>query len=186
MADEVITKTKDQLLKELGAAWEAKDMKLMGKLSVAVAKAEEAEAKVAKEVLQKVLGELTLKVKAIIDKATIKIIESGQLDGADGIWYANDFGEALTTCRLTKATAKKASGGGSGKSSYVSNPAKSADLLAQVGDQIMFEVNTEVSIDKVSQTMAAGTTLRQAYDYSTNGGWRNRVRMALLKAAGLT
>ncbi len=108
-----------------------------------------------------------------------------ELDGADGIWIARDFGDSLNSnfVRITRA-AKKATGeGGGGKSSYVTDPRKSADMLAAVGSQVMFDKDTTVTIDKTEQVMPAGTTLQQAYDYSTNGGWRNRVRQALLKAA---
>ncbi len=77
--------------------------------------------------------------------------------------------------------AKKGSGGGG----YISRPEKTHDLLNQVGNNVMFEVDTEVTIDKVRQTMKAGMTFKEAWDYSNNGGWRNRVRMAILKEAGL-
>ena len=89
------------------------------------------------------------------------------------------------SCRLVKGKRSESGGGGSGKSSYISNPAKSADLLAQVGNNVMFAEDTACTIDKVEHIMPAGTTFKEAYDFSTNGGWRNRVRMALLKEAGI-
>ena len=49
----------------------------------------------------------------------------------------------------------------------------------------MFKVDAVVRIDKKDYTMAAGTTYTQAQAFSTNGGWRNRVRMTLAKELGL-
>ena len=185
------TMSKDQLFEELGKAYEAKDFKLMGKLSSLVAKAEASEEKAKKEALLAELVETTLKTRKALVKAINGLVETGELDGAEGIWLAWDFGEKEEpginpACRLVKSGRKPSEGGGSsGQSSYVANPAKSADLLAQVGSEVMFAVDTAVTIDKVEQVIIAGTTYKQAYDYSTNGGWRNRVRMALLKKAGI-
>ena len=183
--------TKDQLFEALGAAYENKDFKLMGKLSGLVAKAEAAEAKEKKDALLAELVETTKTVRLRLKGVVDEMVEAGMLDGAEGIWYSQDFGEIEEVginpaCRLVKSGKKTSTGGGGeGKSSYVANPAKSADLLAQVGDNVMFADDTEVTINKESQTMLAGTTFKEAYEHSTNGGWRNRVRMALLKEAGL-
>lgn len=181
----------DQLMVEVGKAWEAKDMKLMGQLSRLATKAEADVEKTKKAALLAELVEKTLTVRNTIAKAIAKMVDAGELDGAEGIWYAQDFGAMEEVginpaCRLVK-TGRKASGegGGSSQSSYVANPAKSADLLAQVGSEVMFAEDTPVTIDKVERVMAAGTTYKEAYDFSTNGGWRNRVRMALLKKAGI-
>ncbi|MCK9597434.1 MAG: hypothetical protein M0R06_00260 [Sphaerochaeta sp.] len=184
------TMNKEALLEELGAAYAAKDMKLMSKLAVLVAKAEAAEEKAKKDELQVKLQGITVKVRSAIDKVIQKLVEDGTLDGADGVWFAYDMSEKLETginpaCRLIR-TAKKAKGegGGSGKSSYVAGLPSSDEMLKAVGDSVMFDEDTTVTIDKVEHTMTAGTTYRQAYEYSTNGGWRNRVRMALGKASG--
>jgi hypothetical protein len=178
--------TQEELLQAIGAAFKAKDMKLMGTLSKLYSKKEAEAEKAKKEALQAELVKLTGEVKAKFDKLTNELKDSGLVDGADGIWYASDFGEIESALRLTKSVRKATGeGGSSGKSSYVANPAKSADLIAQVGSHVMFAEDTLVTIDKVEQTMAAGTTFKEAYDYSTNGGWRNRVRMALLKEAGI-
>lgn len=196
MANEVVqvdytTMTKDQLFEELGKAYEAKDFKLMGKLSSLVTKAEQVEEKTKKDALLAELVATTIEVRKTLTTTVNKMIESGRLDGAEGIWFAWDFGDKEEVginpaCRLIKS-GKKSSGTseGSSASSYIANPAKSSDLLAQVGDEVLFEEDTTVTIDKKEQVIPAGTTYRQAYDHDTNGGWRNRVRMALLKKANI-
>ena len=200
------TYSMEQVLEAIGKAYKAKDMKLMGTLSKLYTKKEAEEEKLKKEALQAELAKLTISIQALfnrlaryltsghspekddLDKFTIILsrLTGKELDGADGIWFANDFDEKATVMRLTKA-AKKVAGEGasSGKSSYVANPAKSADLLAKVGENVFFKEDTEVKIDKQDYTIPAGTTFKEAYDFSTNGGWRNRVRMALLKEAGV-
>lgn len=185
------TMTYDQLMEEVGKAWEAKDMKLMGTLSRLATKAEQAQDKAKKDALLAELIEVTQMAKSELTKTVDKLVEAGKLEGAEGVWFVYDFGEKLEVginpaCRLVKSGRKATGGGGGeGKSSYIANPTKSADLLAQVGEEVMFDEDTTVTIDKVEQTMLADTTYRQAYEHSTNGGWRNRVRMALLKKAGI-
>ncbi len=180
----------DQLLVEMGKAYESKDMKLMGQIAKVHTATEKVEDKVKKDALQsklqEIVGETLKEITSLVDK----LVDAGKLDGAEGVWFAYDMGEKREkginpACRLTK-TSRRASTGTSGTSgSYVANPAKSSELLEQVGDNVMFEEDTLVKIDKVEQTMKAGTTFNDAYKHSTNGGWRNRVRMALLKEAGL-
>lgn len=185
------TMTYDQLMLEVGKAWEAKDMKLMGTLSRLATKAEVAVEKAKKETLLAALVETTKDARQAITKAVKGLVEGGKLDGAEGIWFSWDFGAieevgVNPACRLVKSGRKAATdGGGDAKSSYIANPAKSSDLLAQVGDNVMFAEDTTVTIDKQENIMQAGTSFKEAYDYSTNGGWRNRVRMALLKEAGI-
>jgi len=180
------TYTKDKLLAAIGKAYEKKDMKLMGKLSGLYAKKEAEELKAQKDKLLAELVAKTDEVKKAFDKLAQQLIDSGKYDGAEGFWYVKDFGEKLSALRLTKG-AKKVSvaGEGGGKGSYVANPAKSADLLAQVGSHIYTKKATTATIDKVETPLPAGMTYQQAFDLSTNGGWRNRVRMALLKESGL-
>ena len=185
------TMSMEELLEAIGKAYADKDMKLMGQLSKLYTKKEAEAEKAKKEALHAELAKVTLETLADFTKLALELEESGKLDGADGIWFAYDFGAIREkginpSCRLIK-TARRSTGegGGSGKSSYIANPAKSADLLAQVGENVMFEADTVCTIDKVEHTMPAGTSFKEAYDYSTNGGWRNRVRMALLKEAGI-
>ena len=184
--------SKDQLLEAIGKAYASKNMKLMGQLSKLYTKVEADEEKAKKEALQSELVKVTADTLAKLTTYADSLVESGELDGAEGIWFALDFGTIREkginpSCRLMKGSRKASAGGGAsaGKSSYVANPAKSADLLAQVGGNVYFAETTTVTIDKVEQVMDAGMTFKQAYDFSTNGGWRNRVRMALLKEAGV-
>lgn len=187
MVDEVI-KSKDELLASMKKATDAGDWKAVSKISSEIAKSVAAEEKAEKEKHQAALAGITEAIKKAIDKTidkALETIEPAVLDVMDGVWYARDFGEALTTCKVSKGAARKTAGTGDSNGSYISRPEKSADLLEQVGSHVMFEADTEVTIDKVTHTMPAGTTLQQAFAYSQNGGWRNRVRMALLKEAEL-
>lgn len=182
--------TSEQVLEAMGEAFKAKDMKLVGRLSKLFTKKEAEAEKTKRDALQIELQKTVRDVRIRLSELVQELEDSGILDGADGIWFAYDFGDKRElginpSCRITRTQRKAASEGSPGKSSYVANPAKSADLLAQVGDRVMFAAATTVTIDKVEQTMPAGTTFKEAYEFSTNGGWRNRVRMALLKEAGI-
>ena len=177
--------TEEQIKAQMTEAVASGDWGTVKKLAAELDKLAKAEAARAKAELQSKLEQLSTKVKEIIGKALTKLIDSGELDGADGIWYARDFNAGdLVEVRLLKKKASTGEGGSAGKSSYIVDPRKSADMLNVIGEQVMFAEDTVVTIDKQEHTMPAGTTLKQAYDYSTNGGWRNRVRMAILKAMG--
>ncbi len=188
----------DQLLVEMGKAYEAKDMKLMGQIAKVHTATEKAEDKVKKDKLQsklqEIVGETLKEITSLVDK----LVDAGKLDGAEGVWFAYDMGEKQEkginpACRLTK-TSRKAStpGAGSGSGSYTPNDAKSKDVLdtedddgVKFGEHIRFSEATERKIDKAAVTLPAGMTYREAYNYSTNGGWRNSIRMDLLKEAGI-
>ena len=132
--------------------------------------------------MQKKLEAVTDKVLKAIKKAVQPIIDAGELDGADGIWYAQDFGEASATCKVIKSARKAGTGTATGSSSYIAGFPPNKEMLELIGDQPMFTEDTTVTIDKQEVVMPAGMTFQQAQDYSTNGGWRNRVRQALGKA----
>ena len=181
----------DQLLEAAGKAWEAKDLKLMGKLSGLHSKAVAAEEKAKKDALQSQLNKTTIVVMTRLNAVVNEMLSEGILDGAEGVWFVRDFGAipgslAEVGCRLMKNAPRKATGEGggasAGKSSYVSGLPSSETMLGEVGDEVYLSEDTSVTIDKVEQVLAAGTTYREAYNHSTNGGWRNRVRMALGKA----
>lgn len=181
----------EEVLVAIGKAWEVKDMKLMARLSKLHGKKEGEQEKANREKLLAALVETTgATLKAFTELAN-KLIESKQLDGAEGVWFAYDLGEVKQqgvnpSLRLVQKKARaEGTGNSGGQSSYIASPEKSSDLLAKVGSNVMFAEDTLVTIDKVEQTIAAGTTFQQAYDFSTNGGWRNRCRMALLKEAGV-
>ena len=179
----------DQLLEAVGKAWEAKDLKLMGKLSGLHTKAVAAEEKVKKDALVNQLKTTTVTIMTRLNAVVNDMLKEGILDGAEGVWFARDFGEVEGSekslgCRLMKNAPRKSSGegGGTTKSSYVSGLPSSETMLGEVGDEVYLDEETTVTIDKVEQVLPAGTTYREAYEHSTNGGWRNRVRMALGKA----
>jgi hypothetical protein len=182
--------TADELMEAIGQAYASKDLSLMKTLLKLHNEKEKAEEKAKKDALLAELVKTTQTVTDRINKVIDKMVEEGLLDGAEGVWYARDFGEKEEkginpACRLVKTKRTSSGGGSSGKSSYTANPAKSADLLNQVGDEVYFAEDTTVTIDKKEIVMPAGMTYKEAYDFSTNGGWRNRVRMALLKKAGV-
>jgi len=180
----------DEVLEAIGQAYKAKDMKLMGRLSKLHTKKESDQEKANHEKLLAALTTTTAKTLADFTKVADDMVADGRLDGAEGVWFALDLGEVRQqgvnpSLRLVQRKARAESTGNSGgTSSYVASPERSSDMLARVGSQVMFAVETKRSIDKVEHTLPAGMTLQQAYDYSTNGGWRNVVRMALLKADG--
>lgn len=168
MADEVVeVKTKDQLLAEMKVAMDSGDFKAVSKVSSQIAKVVAGEEKVEKDAKQAAVAKLTDVVKKAIDKAVKPFIDSGELDAADGIWYANDFGEKLTSCRLVKGAARKAGGGGGGKKFNVTT----TELLTKHGAELMGDT---------------GKTFQEAYDEDTGGNARYKVRMKLLKADGLS
>ena len=174
------TMSMEQLLDAIGQAYASKDMKLMGQLSKLYTKKEAEAEKAKKEALLAELIAVTQETAKEFTALADKLVEAGKLEGAEGIWFAYDFGAIREkginpSCRLVKGKRSESGGGGSGKSSYIANPAKSADLLAQVGNNVMFAEDTACTIDKVEHIMPAGTTFKEAYDFSTNGGWRNRV-----------
>jgi hypothetical protein len=177
-------RTIESVTAELENAFKVKDLKAVSRLAAeltklnAIKEAGERDAKV------KALVAVELKVKSAIMKAVQTFIDDKSLDVADGVWFSYDFGDKSETIRLMKGS-PKAKGTGTGKGSYVACAEKTADLLIKVGDQVMFKEATVVTIDKVEQTMQAGMTLKQAYDFSSNGGWRNRVVMAVRRAAGV-
>lgn len=184
MSEETAVLSHDELEQKLAKAAQAGDYKLVRQIARELEESEKTEAKAKKERQLTLLAEVTSKVKAKLDAIVNKMVDSKELDDADGVWYSFDFGSTDTACRLTKSAPRKSSGNG-GSGSYVSHPAKTSDLLTQVGGNVIFAEETEVTIDKVKHNMPAGMTFKEAYDLSNNGGWRNRIRMALLKEAGL-
>ena len=153
-------------------------------------KAREEADRVAKETL---LKDVTEKVKIAIDQTIERItskLPEDVLKAMDGVWYSKDFGAESATCRVVKVSAPAKGTGtkrgeGAGTGSYVSVDVKSSELLEKVGDRIYFAEASEATIGGEKVSFAAGTTLKQAWEQSTNGGWRNRIRMALLKEAGM-
>ena len=168
-------KTQDKLLAEMRAAVDQGDFKAVSKISSEIAKLVAAEEKAEKDAKATLLITTTGDVKKTLDKAVSKIIETldpAILAAMQGIWYANDFGEALTSCKLVKGAVRKAGGGGGGgkKFNITTN-----ELLSQFGGEIM---NKET-----------GETYQQAHDSYTGEGSGNKrynVSIKLLKLAGIS
>jgi len=110
---------------------------------------------------------ITGTVAEAITKALAKIIDSGQLDAADGIWYSHDFGEAAATVRLMKSAPRKAGtgGGGGGKKFDVSTD----DMLSRHGEEEYKD----------------GISFQQAYESNTDKNHRYAIRTKLLKLEGV-
>jgi hypothetical protein len=174
MAEETpeVVKSQDELIAEMKAATESGDWKAVSRLSSQIAKMVAAEEKAEKEEKLKAIAGLTEKVKGVLDKAVNRLVESGELDGCDGVWYSYDFGEKLTTCRLLKGQARKGGGGGGGGKKF---NISTEELLNQYGDQI-------VKIGDVEQTF------KEHWDSTpaTDGNARYKIRVKLLKVAKLT
>lgn len=163
--------TIESLQAELKAAVNAKEVnwKLVGNISEKLDKMSKAKASAEREATLKALEGTTAKVKAAIEKAIEHFLDDGTLEKADGIWYSNDFGEALTQCRLMKSAGKKAAsggGGGAGKSFGISTD----QLLLNHGGKMMGD---------------SGMTYKEAYDADTDGNKRYTIRKRLLKEEGL-
>ncbi len=184
MTDEVKVADVATLEAQLKAAVTKGDYKAVRQIAKELDDAEKAQAAAERELKLKALADTTLKVKQKIDAVVQKMIDSKELDFADGVWYANDFGSTETSCKLMKSAVKTGTGKSSGKGSYKPCDIPTSELLAKVGDNVMFPEATVVTIDKVEQTIPAGMTFSEALKYSTNGGWRNRVVMAIRKEAG--
>jgi len=179
----------DGLYEAMSAASAAHDKETIKKLAREIVDAENALAKAKREALQAAIAGLTEKVKGTIDKAVARMIEAGELDGADGVWYSKDFGDESSGCRLLKSAPKVAGEKSGNGGSYVSHPAKSDELRKSEGAKPFTSPDgtpvTKATIGKVEHTFPDGLTLEEAWKYSNDGGWRNRVRQALLKSAGL-
>jgi len=181
-------KTEAQLMVEMNAAVKSGDYKQVAKVAQELVKFQKAkeqaehdakvQALVAVEVLVKGLfggvgAILTSGHPATADElknltTKLKAIQGTELDQADGIWYTNDFGEKLATCRLMKATkaAGKTGGGGAGKKFSVST----TELLEKFG----------------SEPYKEGLTFQAAWDSNADKNWRYGIREALLKKSGVT
>lgn len=159
--------TEAELMAQLESAFKQGDYKLIATISRKIDQLERAKEKAeadAKVAVLKVLGD---KVGGSIMVAVQPLIDSGELDKADGIWFSYDFGEKTPVVRLMK-TAQKAvrtGGGGTGKK---------------------FDVSTETLLEKYgTQEYKDGMTFQQAYESSTDKNWRYGIRTKLLKLEGI-
>lgn len=161
--------TEAELMAELEAALKSKDFKAVAaasrKLDQSVKATEKAELEVKRAALDAMIG----KVKDAITKAVKPLVDSGELDAADGIWYSYDFGEAAPVVRLMKTQPRAAragtGGGGGGKKFDISTD----DMLSRHGQEEYKD----------------GLTFQQAYESSTDKNWRYAIRQKLLKLEGV-
>ncbi len=161
-------KTEAQLMQEMNAAVKSGDYKAVAKVAQELVKFQKAKEQAELEAKQKVLAEKTEKVKSVIQNALKKLVDSGELDQADGIWYSNDFGEKLITCRLMK-TAPRAKGTGGGGGGGKKFSVSTSELLEKFG----------------ADEYKDGMTYSQAWESNTDKNWRYAIRESLLKKSGM-
>lgn len=171
MADEVKeqpkAKTEAELMAEMDKALKSKDFKAVSKVSAELVKFQKEKEAVELAAKQKVLEGKTEKVKVAIQKALQKMVEAGELDDADGIWYANDFGEKLVTVRLLKVQAKQRTSGGGG------------------GGGKKFSVSTDELLEKFGgEVYKDGKTYKECWESNTDKNYRYAIRESLLKKGG--
>lgn len=157
--------TEAELKARLDKAYASKDWKEITKAAQAISKFEQDKEKIERDKFLKELEAKTAKVKAAIQKAIQPLIDAKELDKADGVWFTQDFGEKMVTCRLTKTAPRKGGGGGGGGKK--------------------FDVSTEYLLEKHgNEEYKDGKTFRQAFDEDVDKNKRYSVRQALLKKDG--
>lgn len=159
--------TEAELMQELETALKSKDFKAVAAASRKLDSAVKAKEKAELEVKRAALDAMIDKVKTAITKAVKPLVDSKELDAADGVWYSYDFGEQAPTVRLmkTQPRAARAGGGGGGKKFDVSTD----DMLGRHGQEEYKD----------------GLTFQQAYESSTDKNWRYAIRQKLLKLEGV-
>lgn len=157
-------KTEEQLMVEMDEAVKSGDYKLVAKVAQELVKFQRIQEQAELIARQEFLASKTEAVKAAIDKALAKMINDGDLDQVDGVWYNHDFGEKSTSCRLVK-TAVRAKSSSSGKKFSIST----SEMLEKFGN------------DEYKD----GMSFQAAWDSNTDKNWRYGIRESLLKKAGL-
>jgi len=159
--------TQEQLMAELQAALAAGDFKAVATVSRKIDSLAKQAEKAELDAKRQAVEAIAEKVKAKIIKAIQPMVDAGELDSADGIWFSYDFGEQAPTLRLLKSAAKAArtGGGGTGKKFDISTD----ELLAKFG----------------GEEFKDGQTFQQAYETSTDKNWRYAIRTKLLKKEGI-
>jgi len=160
--------TKQELMAQLQTALTAGDYKEVTRVSRLIDQKERASEKAELETKRKELEQMSESVKAVLVETVQPMVDSGQLDKADGIWFAWDFGEPAPSVRLMKTATRtpRAGGGGTGKKFGVSTDS----LLEKYGAEPYKET---------------GMTFKAAYDSNTDKNWRYAIRQALLKKDGI-
>ena len=160
--------TESELLAQLDIAMKSKDFKQVAVVSRKIDQMVTAKEKVEKAALQAELDTKVGKVKDAITKAVKPLVDSGELDAADGIWYSYDFGEQAPTVRLMKSATKT----------------RTATSDSSGGRK--FDISTDELLEKHGSKVYkdSGLSFAQAYESSTDKNWRYAIRQALLKAEG--
>jgi len=160
--------TQEQLMSQLQTALTAGDYKAVASVSRQIDQRVRAGEKAELESKKAELDAMCEGVKDVLMGAITPLVESGQLDKADGVWLSYDFGEQAPTVRLMKTTtrAPRAGGGGTGKKFDISTE----DMLAKHGGEPYKD---------------SGKTFREAYDSNTDKNFRYAIRNALLKLEGI-
>ena len=173
MAEETaaaVVVSEDSLMAQLDTALKAKDFKAVAKASGELVKFQKAREAIELEAKQKALEAITIEVKNAIQKAIKPMVDAKKLDDADGVWFVNDFGEALVTCRLMKSAPRKAKGTGGGGGN---------------GGGGKFAVSTNDLLDKFGgEEYKDGVTFAEAYEADTDKNKRFAIRSKLLKKGG--
>lgn len=165
-AEPVHEPTEAELKAELKKAYESGDFKAIAAVARKIDTAVKAKEKTELEAKHKALDAIKDKVANAISAAVKKLVDSGQLDAAEGIWYSYDFGEATPVIRLMRTAPKAArSSGGGGKK---------------------FNVSTEDMLAKHStEEYKEGLTFQQGWESSTDKNFRYAIRLKLLKLEGI-
>ena len=162
--------TKDELLAEMKVATDAGDWRAVSKISSKIAKLVATEEKAEKDLkLEKLVG-VTADIKGKIAKVVTKFVADLPqeiLEIMDGVWYSQDFESTETACKVTKGAVRKSGGGGGGKNFAITT----AELLKQHGTDLMKDSNK---------------SYQEAYDEDTGGNSRYKIRVKLLKLAGIS
>lgn len=166
---EAVVPTEAELKAELDKAYQSGDWKAIAAAARKIDTAEKSKEKAELDAKRALLDAVKDKVANAITKAVQPIIDKGELNVADGIWYSNDFGELVPVVRLTKtaprATQPGSGGGGKGKKFDIST----ADMLAKHG----------------AEEFKDGMSFQQAWESSTDKNWRYAIRNKLLKVEGI-
>jgi hypothetical protein len=162
--------SESELMAKLEAALKSKDFKEVAIISVLIAKAQRGKEAAELTAKQNALVAITDEVKRAISAALKPLVDAKKLDLADGVWFTQDFGENLVTCRLMKSQAKapraSGNGGGAGKKFSISTN----DMLTKHANEMYKDT---------------GQTLQEVFDMSSDKNSRFGVRQALLKLEGL-
>ena len=161
--------TEEELMAQLQDALATRDFKAVAVASNRLNTAVKAMEKALLEKKQKALDAMADKVKSAITLAIEPLLDSGELESADGVWYSYDFGEKAPVVRLMRTQPKgggeRKGGGGGGKK---------------------FDISTDEMLEKHGEEeFKNGLTLNQAYESSSDKNLRFSIRKKLLKLEGL-